>query len=85
MFLQIERDNKPTLSLLLTKFKIMFQAIRQKLDAVDNPANRMSGFLYNQTSLKLQKSIYINTKIDIILAVVVSIFAGVSVIDFFRF
>ena len=78
--------------LVANKIQNNFSAIRQKLDAADNPANRMSSFLYNlssflynQTSLKLQKSIYTNTRIDTILAVVISIFAGVSVIDFFGF
>ena len=71
--------------LVAGRIKNIFDTTAEKLDSVDNPTNRMTNFLYNHTSLKLQKTVNTNSKIGIILATLVSFLAIISVRDFFGF
>ena len=60
-----------------------FTTTAEKLDSVDNPINRMTGFLYNQSSLKLQKAGNTYSKKNIILAIAIGSFVVISIRDFF--
>ena len=57
--------------------------IADKLSSVDNPTNRMNGFLYNQSNLKLQNTINKNSWINIGLTIIIGVFAGISAITLF--
>ena len=71
--------------LVANRIKNRFATTTEKLDSTDNPINRMTGFLYNSSSLKLQKAIKINSKINIGLAILIGSLAVISVRDFFGF
>lgn len=69
--------------LVANMIKNHFSAIAEKLDSTDKPINKMTDYIYNQTSLKLQKTVQTNSIIEILLAIVIGIFTFVSVKGFF--
>ena len=69
--------------LVAGRIKTSFATTAKKLDSVDNPINKMTGFLYNQSSLKLQKAGNVNSRRNIILVITIGSFAVISVRDFF--
>ena len=69
--------------LISTSIKNTFSNLTSKLFSVDNPSNKMSDFIFNQTSLNLQKTINKNSIIEIILAIIIGTFTFVSVKSFF--
>jgi len=77
--------DKAYFELVAGTIKNSFSSIAEKLGSADRPTNIMTNFIYNQSSLKLQKTVKTNSVIEIILAVVIGIFTFVSIRDFFGF
>jgi hypothetical protein len=60
--------------LISTMIKNNFLSISKKLSSVDSPTNKMTSFINNQTSIKLQKTVNTSSIIQIIHASIIALY-----------